>query len=97
MNPSEQKSHKKVTADLAAGIEALAATTAERCSTLSEMINTERTLRLKMAEEQRGYVDNEDRLLRRYAEQCVEAAHKRLDKFVRRGFWSRLNWLLTGR
>lgn len=53
---------------------------------MNTKVGDERSARLKLAQEQRGYVDNEDRLIR-----------ERLQRFESRGFWSRLNWLLTGR
>lgn len=40
----------------------------------------------KLAEEQRHYVDSEDHALLHH-----------INIFIGRGFWSRLNWLVTGR
>jgi hypothetical protein len=71
--------------------------------TVDARIGEERTHRLKLAQEQRGYVDNEDRQLRQTCQERwneTGATHKRIgvhQAFVSRGFWSRLNWLLTGR
>lgn len=44
----------------------------------------------ELAAEQRTYVDRADTQVRRDAAAL-------LDTFTKRGFWSRLNWLLTGR
>lgn len=100
MNPSEQRSHRTVTSSLAKGIEEVANASGERmtlleerigaaerrCATLAESINAERTHRLKLADEQRYYVDRGD---------------KTVDLMIRglrdRGFFGRLKWLLRGR
>ena len=52
---------------------------------LDKAVNTERTHRLAMADDQRGYVDNEDRQLR-----------TRLNEHLRLNFWQRLRWLIRG-
>ena len=52
---------------------------------LDAKLNTERTHRLTMADDQRGYVDNEDRQLR-----------TRLNEHLRMTFWQRLRWLFRG-
>jgi hypothetical protein len=89
----EQKTHKRVTDELAEAVESIAEGAAsnihrldENVAELSRRINDERTHRLKLAEEQRVYVDAQDRLF-----------HRNLVTFVGRGFWSSLNWIVTGR
>ena len=93
MNPKEQKDHRTALRDLEDGVLAFSVETmkrldalAARIGTVEARINEERALRLKMAEEQRQYVD------------CGDTFNLRLlMEFTRRGFWSRINWLLTGR
>lgn len=53
---------------------------------LRGLIVAERTHRLKLADEQRLYVDRVDKI-----------TYGQLERFIGRGFWARLNWLLTGR
>lgn len=55
-----------------------------------DALSAERTHRLKLADDQRGYVDAADRQVR---EQLLAA----IAELRGRGFWSRLNWLVTGR
>lgn len=71
---------------------------------LRAAINNERTHRLQLANEQRAYVDGADAQLKAYCRERFEAnirEHARMDASVaelrQRGFWGRLNWLLTGR
>lgn len=56
-------------------------------------VGEERTHRLKLADEQRAYVDSENRRLNIY----VEAYHDKFCAHMERGFWGRLKWLLFGR
>ena len=97
MNGIEQKTHKRVTDELAAGLEDLSRASTERATAISasveelanvtrELINKERTHRLSLASEQRAYVDRADTFNRDI-----------LNAFVGRTFWSRLNWIMTGR
>lgn len=60
--------------------------TIEHFDRVEKTIHQERTHHLELAKEQRSYVDQADK-----------RTDWRLDGFVGRGFWSRLNWLLTGR
>jgi len=97
MNAVEQKKHATAVSTLEAAttdaIEAMSERLRDESDRLFDIIGDERTHRLKMAEEQRGYVDAADRRLDRLIE--AETADRRA--FVGRGFWSRLNWLMTGR
>ena len=97
MDPTEQKNHRTAVATLEKATEEAFAALTDRyngrfltldkdLNAIRQAISDERTHRLKLADEQRAYVDHEDRLLR-----------ERIQAFVNRGFWSRLNWLLTGR
>jgi len=97
MNPTEQRNHTRRTDELAAAIEDVSADALYRCThieqTCRQLISNETTARLALAREQRSYVDNEDRLLRLKCEERLIA----FVQFTSRGFWGRLNWLLTGR
>ena len=93
MNPKEQKDHRTALRDLEDGVLAFSVETmkrldalAARIGTVEARINEERALRLKRAEEQRAYVDA------RNGEVWLHVEY-----LYRRGFWSRINWLLTGR
>lgn len=101
MNGTEQRKHTTAVAVLEAqtaeAIEGLVvALTAERrereqgdrdvAAGVRAAIGGERTHRLTMADQQRSHVDLEDRITR-----------GQFAAFRDRGFWSRLNWLLTGR
>ncbi len=97
MNPREQRARRTA-------VETLANETADvfkmytaELTRLEAAVNSERTHRLKLAEEQRGYVDARDRELRDRCDDRWVRANMRADAFEQRGFWSRLNWLLTGR
>lgn len=104
MNPVEQGNHRRVTDAIAHHVESIATATAQRFTEIERQaagfrdsvverfahvdrrINEERTHRLKLADEQRGYVDMRDRDISR-AFESLRA----------RGFFGRMNWLLTGR
>lgn len=58
----------------------------ESIKRLEKHLDEAQTHSLKMEKEQRNYVDRGDKL-----------TDLRLAGFLCRGFWSRLNWLLTGR
>ena len=97
MNGTEQRKHRTAMATVEANmIEALEALT-ERLEALEldeatdvkaimAAIGDERTDRLKLADEQRTYVDRGDK-----------NTDAKVDRFIARGFWSRLNWILFGR
>jgi len=104
MNAAEQRNHKRRTDELTDGLEALAKAFDERIvEVLGEcraMVGAERTHRLKLADEQRSYVDAADRQMALQMDGAakVALAHTvEATEVLRRGFWSRLNWLLTGR
>jgi hypothetical protein len=111
MNGTEQRNHRKVTTDLARAVEQVAHSAAQRLDShgaqiarLEKAISDHRTHVIQLAAEQRGYVDGRDRELSVRIEDVsgdhgarignLMAAHT---GFTCRGFWSRLNWLLTGR
>ncbi len=104
MNGTQQKAHHTAVSALenatAEAIEGLVEavenerqTRAAEDTRLTTDIGIERTHRLELAEQQRNYVDAADRRLDRIIE--AETFDRRA--FVGRGFWSRLNWLFTGR
>src|SRR5690242_19296355 len=68
---------------------------------LSEKIGQERTHRLKLAEEQRSYVDGADRTIRHHIESLDARLLLQETAFTHfsrpRSFWARLGWLFTGR
>lgn len=104
MNASEQKNHRTVTRALAQQFEQFADAAVDRFNDHERKIGDERTHRLKLADEQRAYVDARDRELRECCQRRWDAtgdAEKRINERIselrNRGFWSRLNWLLTGR
>lgn len=108
MNPTEQKTHQTALRDLENATSDRMDSLETLCHQIFEAardgINEERTHRLKLANEQRGYVDNEDRQIRQCCQERwneTSATTKRLGDRISelrdRGFWSRLNWLLSGR
>lgn len=93
MNGTEQRAQGTRTAQLTKQIEdqglvieALAGAMVKDREAAEKSIGEERTHRLKLADEQRAYVDHADRLI---------AA--RVNGVLNRGFWGRLRWLVTGR
>ena len=97
MNPIQQRNHRTAVETLANttsdALESVAARFIEQEARIESVnrdfmnaINEERTHRLKLADQQRAYVDAGDRTV-------LQA----FQVFKLRGFWSRLNWLLTGR
>jgi len=112
MNATEQRKHTTVVAQLAADVETvldgLSKEMLERFlveeKTRNEAVGQERTHRLELAKEQRNYVDAENRKLRECCQERWDASAKTHKTFAdaiygfqHRGFWSRLNWLITGR
>lgn len=97
MNPNEQKNHKRVTDSLSERLDSYVEATDAHLSEMEEefraAVNAERTHRLKLAEEHQNYIDTAVREIR--------SNHASLGdftvRFVGRGFWARLNWLVTGR
>jgi hypothetical protein len=59
-------------------------------------IGTERTHRLKLADEQRSYVDAADRDTRQAVDRIVRFAVERLQRFERMSLGARLRWAFTG-
>lgn len=86
MNPTEQKNHKTVTATLSREFDEFAARAVIRFEELDLKISDERTNSLKLDEEQRKYVDA-----------AIDQLSSRIEELRHHGFWSRLNWLVTGR
>lgn len=97
MNATEQRTHRTVTQDLARQVEKQGEDLAlvieaidERVTSLAtstvQAIEAEQTLRVRLAAQQRDYVDSADFALR-----C------RIDELRARGFWGRMNWVFTGR
>jgi hypothetical protein len=104
MNTSEQRTHRTVTAALASGLEKLSEAATARMDSLDRRLGELSTHQVKLAHEQRAYVDNEDRQLRQCCQERWDDTAKTTKRLADglyelryRGFWSRLNWLLTGR
>ncbi len=110
MNPSEQRAHTtrvdQLERDVERLLEKIAADTRDRFTaerqTSANAWNSERTHRLEMAEQQRAYVDQEDRKLREGVKRLTErVADLELDHTRRnvqgRTIWGRIGWLLRGR
>ncbi len=108
MNGTEQKAHTTALATLDRRTSEFADAITEHLELeiekLRQAIGEERTHRLKLADEQRAYVDGADRALKQCCQERWDVTantHVRLWKEIAdlrdRGFWSRLNWLLTGR
>jgi|SRR6185369_11016755 len=100
MNPTEQKQHKRRTDELEALIGSMETATLEAIEGLRLSIGSERTHRLKLAEEQRAYVDAADRELRRISEERWQSTAEQsavLTEPLRRDLWGRLKWLVVGR
>jgi len=99
MNGSEQRQHKTVTDALATrldDVDTVVAALDQRVSDAAQAalasIGQERTHRLRLAEEQRGYVDRNDRELRR----SIEVLQVRTVVLTQSTFWQRVRWLLFG-
>ena len=104
MNPTEQKNHKTALLTLENETTEALKSVAYQLDVIRVSVGEEHTQRLRLAAEQRGYVDARDRELRECCQQrwaaTTETTKRLADDhvfFVRRGFWSRFNWLLTGR
>lgn len=104
MNGTEQRQHKTRTDAISREMADFAEIVETQLTLLRKAVSDERTHRLTLANEQRGYVDNENRLIRQCCQERWTASsetHKRLGDSISelryRGFWSRLSWLLTGR
>ncbi len=111
MNATEQKRHRVVTKDLGERldavepiVEAIDERLTQAFGEFDQRLHAERTHRLALAQEQRGYVDNEDRILRQTCQERWTATafthtelFRRLARFERLTIWERLWWLLTGR
>lgn len=107
MNPTEQRNHRKATTEIAHAVEALSEATQDELTRieteLRESISAERTHRLKLANEQRAYVDAEDRKGREIYQERWNAdseSHqnilKRLSEFRDRTFMGRMRWIFRG-
>ena len=111
MNATEQRQHKSRLEELSKTIEQVVEAVNQRLEyqsnrtvSLDEAINQERTHRLKLAEEQRRYVDRLEKELRdamvHYAALHSEAIQRlTLDTHVltkSSTFWDRLVWLFIG-
>lgn len=103
MNPVEQKQHKKRTDELEALIGTVESAALDAIEALRISIGNERTHRLKLADEQRGYVDDADRELRRISDERWLATAEAQGRIIamseplRRDLWGRLKWLVVGR
>lgn len=103
MNATEQKLHTRKTDELADVIAGTQAAVLERfeevernLAQLRDRLGDERTFRLKLAQEQRAYVDAEDQRLQRDYLFRIDEVGIQLNTFQTRTFWARLGWLLTG-
>jgi len=110
MNPTEQRQHTRATDALDARLTnaelvltAVDERVAQAVALLESRINQEVTHRLKLADEQRDYVDYEDRRLRqtcqaRWDETALATQRLALDlyRFQMMTWWQRLVWILVG-
>lgn len=103
MNNTEQKHHKTVTGELRQDIKKLAEafdkeleenTVAIRSDYRKE-IGEERTARLKLAEEQRSYVDGENKELRRRYD-ALSIDSRKYREFLTSPWYVRWWWMLSG-
>lgn len=106
VNPAEQRTHKnrleavdksvkeyiKATDDAFAAVNDLFDAHKGKLADLDRAINDERTHRLKLAEEQRKYVDSQNRAQQRQIDTLIEDT-----KVLRsQSLWERLKWLFEG-
>lgn len=96
MNGTEQKTHTGKTDDLDARltnveevVAALDARIADVAKAAQASIGQERTHRLKLADEQRAYVDQADK-------EVLRAAVVAVNELRTRGLWGRLRWIVRG-
>jgi uncharacterized protein (DUF3084 family) len=96
MNPVQQKAHTRRTDELEQMVTDLGTVVFAKVNSVGQhadtIVNEERTHRLKLAEEQRAYVDEEDNKLYKY----IQATESHLARFTHRTFWQRFKWLLFG-
>lgn len=107
MNASEQRKHTTALDDLAAAMEDFVTATEERIvnfeKDIRQTVSDERTHRLKLADEQRTYVDARDRDLRDRAD-ARESTQNALREAIwaaiiglrDRSFMGRLKWVIFG-
>ena len=96
MNPAEQKSHKNATDTLRADLKQLCedfdALDTRVTDNLKDNVTTQTGLREDFSNAVRSVTD-----LRVEHQDLIGAVTLEHRAFVKRGFWSRLNWLITGR
>ena len=110
MNATEQRQHTRATDALDARLTnaelvltAVDERVAQAVALLESRINQEHTHRLQLADEQRDYVDYEDRRLRetcqaRWDETAITTRRLALDLYRHQHmtFWQRLGWIVRG-
>lgn len=104
MNEREQRQHKSRLEELTKTIEEMVAMVDQRLTYqtnrvdgLDRSINDERTHRLKLAEEQRRYVDRLERELRDTMVHYFAVHSEEIERLKSpTTFWDRLRWLFTG-
>lgn len=103
MNPAEQRLHTKATDKLderLTNVETVLAALDERVSAVAKAaeasIGAERTHRLKLADEQRNYVDRRDSEVQTTCLRQNTLTYADLLELRDRGFWGRLRWLVRG-
>ena len=105
MNNTQQRERHTQIGDLERKLEVLAealdAELIERIAEIRETVSDERIHRLKLAEEQRLYIDSGYRALRTVEKEQVDSLEARLNArltiFESLTFYGRLLWIFTGR
>lgn len=106
MNPDQQRKQGTAVTRANQRIDALAECVDQEVSEkmtearalVSRLVGEERTFRLKLADEQRAYVDARDRELRVTTERLTEALAQRLTALETMTFWQQLlRWMFKGR
>lgn len=103
MNGTEQQRHTRVTDELKArleNIETVLAALDDRVSAVAQAtiasVNQERTHRLKLADEQRAYVDRRDGEVQTTCLRQNTLTYAAFLGFCDRPFWQRVRWLIRG-
>lgn len=107
MNPAEQKAHTRATEGLRRDLGRLEDALTERTIQMEQTVKNDlHRLRAEIAQLRRWLEDEGTHRLQLEVNVCKADDHLRellaftenaRGKFQVRGFWSRLNWLLTGR
>jgi predicted nucleic acid-binding Zn-ribbon protein len=101
MNPVEQRTYTTRMNTIEKKMEKLENEVADALLAIqnhvTKEVEGERTHRLKLADDQRNYVDLQDRALHQLLQQTRTDLRFELAQLRDRTFWARLRWLFTGR